>query len=148
MKNILSWIWDSFIGTLAPDLIYRPENTLVSVYEGRRSGERVVRVSRKERENISAFPKAKAGVDCKKKKKEELDDDDDNEEERDIASIIFSTVHRVLHLNTLTHSFMVKKKVNEACVLFVLISWWYFLSFILSNFHYSRPASSFFKNWN
>ena len=67
-----------------------------------------MRVSRKERENISAFPKAKAGVDCKKKKKEELDDDD-NEEERDIASIIFSTVHRVLHLNTLTHSFMVKK---------------------------------------
>ena len=69
-----------------------------------------MRVSRKERENISAFPKAKAGVDCKKKKKEELDDDDDNEEERDIASIIFSTVHRVLHLNTLTHSFMVEKR--------------------------------------
>ena len=67
-----------------------------------------MRVSRKERENISAFPKAKAGVDCKKKKKEELDDD--NEEERDIASIIFSTVHRVLHLNTLTHSFMVEKR--------------------------------------
>ena len=45
-------IIDSVIGTLAPDLIYQPENTLVSVFERRRRRKRIVEVRQNEGEEI------------------------------------------------------------------------------------------------